>query len=148
MATVTLTPAESWFQPPTTHHGTITLYGERTVSATGAAGALLCKLPYGARVVNGAIYYAGGAFPQIKVGVSANAGLFVQSNSGSVVVSFMTRSANSALTWKAGISGTDTDVPRYETLRLTGSASFGGVVSFWVQYFMDTDDQHGTGSGL
>lgn len=148
MATVTMTPAQSWFQPPTPHVGTVTLYGEMTVSATGAAGALLCKLPYGARVVNGAIYYAGGTFPDVQVGVSANAALFVQTNSGSAVIQFLTRSADSVLTWKAGISGTDTDVNRYETLRMVGTASWGGVVSFWVQYFMDTDDQHGAGPGL
>lgn len=140
MATVTMTPAQSWFQP-NTNPGVQCVTGYIVATATGTVfGSLwLAKIPHGATILDGRFYVGAAASGDIEIGISST---------HSVLFSTATLAGagwnDFDVSYNVRISVSDDAVQRYEIVKASQSLSWSGTYMFQIWYSIDTTDQHPT----
>lgn len=140
MATTTMTPAQSWFQP-NTNPGVQVVTGEMLITATGTVfGSLwLAKIPHGATILDGRFYVGAAASGDIEIGVSATHSVFL---STATLAGAAWHEFDVSFNYLVSVS--DDATQRYDIIKASQSLSWSGTYKFQIFYSMDTKDQHGT----
>lgn len=142
MATVTFTPAQSWFQPSTSHEGVNVVVGELTVttSSTTWGKVLLAKVPHGATIISLEYLPGAAASGNYEVGFSATHSVLV---STATMAAASVQRLNVSLGYRVSVS--DNAPNRWDYMVASQSLSFSGVYRFVLTYSMAASDQQGSG---
>jgi len=137
--TLTLTAYNRTFDQKAVHTGLNVVYAEKTATICLSAKILACKLPNGARVVDGWIAYDTAG--ELGVGTSASLDCFLSTASVSGVTRFFDKVAATRDGAGYKVSLSDDAVQRWQAVKITPySASIGGSpLKFCIMYLMDGD---------